>query len=91
MSTISIADLKKKSAEDLLNSAGKENVVITSGGQPVALLLDIQGVSAGSTEALVRSIAALKAQSFLQKNSAAGLTMPDIDVEIADVRRERKK
>jgi hypothetical protein len=91
MSTISIADLKKKSAEDLLNSAGKDNLVITSGGQPIALLLDIQGVSAGSAESLMRSIKALKAQASLQKTSPSNLTMSDIDAEIAAARRERKK
>lgn len=95
VSTISIADLKKKSAEELLNSAGKDNLVITSDGQPVALLLDIHGVSAGSTEALMRSIMALKAQAALQNSSAANgastLSMSDIDAEIAAVRRKRKK
>ena len=95
MSTISIADLKKKSAEELLNSAGKDNLVITSNGQPMALLLDIHGVSPGSAEALMRSVIALKAQAALQNNSAANgtsaLSMSEIDSEIAAARRERKK
>jgi hypothetical protein len=95
VSTISIAELKEKSAEELLNSAGKDNLVITSDGQPVALLLDIHGVSAGSTEALMRSVIALKAQAALQKSSAANgasaLSMSEIDAEIAAARRERKQ
>jgi hypothetical protein len=70
-------------------------VVITSNGQPVALLLDIQGVSARSAESLMRSVVALKAQASLQNatssNGVAGLTMSEIDAEIAAARRERRK
>jgi hypothetical protein len=95
MSTISVADLKEKSAEDLLNSASKENLVITSAGQPVALLLDLGGVSITSAQSLLRSVSALKAQAALQAASAAngidGLTMPEIDAEILTARRARKK
>ena len=39
MSTISISDLKKKPAKQWLKSAGKDDLVITSKGQPVAVLM----------------------------------------------------
>ncbi len=95
MSTISVAELKKKSAEDLLKTAVKDNLVITSDGKPVALVMDIEGVSVGSAEALMRSVTALKAQAALQQTSASigtdTMTMSDIDAEIAATRRDRRK
>jgi hypothetical protein len=39
MSTISVSDLKKKPAKKCLKPAGKDDLVITLEGQPVAVLL----------------------------------------------------
>jgi hypothetical protein len=95
MSTISVAELKEKSAQDLLNCAGKENLVITAGGHPVAVLVDLHGISTGSAEALMRSVTALKAQASLQsaatQTGIAKLSMDEIDAEIAAVRRGKRK
>ncbi len=41
MSTISISDLKKKPAKQWLKSAGKDDLVITSKGLTVAVLMRI--------------------------------------------------
>ena len=59
MSTISVSELKKKPAGQWLKSAGKDDLVVTSKGRPVAVLLRIAAASVESTRALVRSVRAL--------------------------------
>jgi len=95
MSTISVSDLQKKPAKQWLKSAGKEDLVVTSKGQPVALLMRIASASVDSTRALLRSVRALQAQAGLQQAAAASgaseLSMSDIDAEIAANRRARRR
>ena len=95
MSTISVSDLKKQCPKEWLKSAGKDDVVITSKGQPVAVLLQIQATSVESTRALVRSVRALQAQSALQQaavtSGASKLSMSDVDAEIAATRRRARR
>lgn len=95
MSTISISELKKKPAKAWLKSAGKHEIIITSNGQPVAVLMRIAAASLESTRALLRSVRALQAQAALQQaaaaNGTAGLSMSDIDAEIAAARRARRR
>ena len=95
MSTISVSDLKKKPAKQWLKSAGKEDLVVTSKGQPVAVLLRIAAASVESARALVRSVRALQAQAALQQAAGVGgttnLSLSDIDTEIAASRRARHR
>ena len=95
MSTISVSDLKKKPAKQWLKSAGKQDLVVTSNGQPVAVLLRIASASVESTRALVRSVRALQAQAALQQAAGVGgtanLSLSDIDAEIAASRRARRR
>jgi PHD/YefM family antitoxin component YafN of YafNO toxin-antitoxin module len=95
MSTITVSDLKKKPAKQWLKSAGKDDLVVTSKGQPVAVLLRIASASVESTRALVRSVRALQAQAALQQAAAttgtANLSMADIDAEIVATRRARRR
>ena len=95
MSTISISDLKKKPAKQWLKSAAKDDLVITSKGQPVAVLMRIAAASVESTRVLVRSVRALQAQTALQQaavaSGASELSMSDIDAEIAATRRARRR
>ncbi len=95
MSTISISELKKKPAKQWLKSASNDDLVITSKGQPVAVLMRIAAASVESTRALVRSVRALQAQTALLKaaaaNGTAGLSMSDIDAEVAATRRTRRQ
>lgn len=95
MSTISVSDLKKKPAKQWLKSVGKEDLVVTSKGQPVAVLMRLASASVESTRALLRSVRALQAQSALQQAAAASgtaeLSMSDIDAEIAVARRARRR
>lgn len=95
MSTILVSDLKKKPSKQWLKSAGKDDLVITSKGQPVAMLMGIAAASVESTRALVRSVRALQAQSALQQAAVASgvseLSMSEIDAEIAAARRARRR
>jgi antitoxin (DNA-binding transcriptional repressor) of toxin-antitoxin stability system len=95
VSTISVSELRKKPANQWLKSAGNGDLIITSKGQPVAVLLRIAAASVESTRALLRSVRALQAQSALQQaavaNGTAGLKLADIDAEIAAARRARHR
>jgi hypothetical protein len=95
VSTISVSDLKKKPARQWLKSASKGDLVITSNGQPVAILMRVAAASVESTRALVRSVRALQSQSALQHaaiaSGAAELSMTDIDAEITAARRARRR
>jgi len=95
MSTISVSDLKKRPANQWRKSAKKSGVIVTSQGQPVAVLLPIDAESLEPTLSTLRSVRALQAQAALQKgaekNGTAALTMADIDGEIAAARRARRR
>jgi len=95
MSTISVSDLQKKPSKQWLKSASKGDLVITSKGQPVAVLLRIAEASVETTRALLRSVRALQAQTALQQaavaNGTSELSMSDIDAEIAITRRARRR
>jgi hypothetical protein len=95
MSTMSVSELKKKPAKQWLKSASKDDLVITSKGQPIAVLLRIASASVDSTRALVRSVRALQAQTALQQaavvNGTSDFSMSDIDAEIAASRRARRR
>ena len=94
MSTISVSELNKKPAKQWLKSAGKDDLVITSKGRPIAVLLRVASASVESTRALVRSVRALQAQNALQQaavaDGTAGFSKSDIDAEIAAARRQRR-
>lgn len=90
-----MSDLQKKPAKQWLKSARKDDLVVTSKGQPVAVLMHIASASLESTRKLLRSVRALQAQTILQEaavtNATKGLSMSDIDAEIAAVRRDRRR
>jgi prevent-host-death family protein len=95
VSTISLSDLKKKPAKQWLKAAAQNDLVVTSNGQPVAVLLGIDATSVDSARALLRSVRALQAQSALQKNAASNgtsnLSSAEIGAEISAARRTRRR
>jgi prevent-host-death family protein len=95
MSTISVSELKKKPAGQWLKSAAKTDLIVTSNGRPVALLLHIAEASVESTRSLARSVRALQAQAALQQTAVARrvspLAMSDIDAEIVAARRSSRR
>jgi prevent-host-death family protein len=94
MSTISVSDLKKKPAKQWRASAKKSEVVVTSEGEPLAVLLPVDAATLQPTLSTLRSVRALRAQAALHKAAAENgtdkLTMDDIDSEITAARRARR-
>ena len=95
MSTISINDLKKQSDDQWLKSVDKDDLIVTSQGQPVAVLLPIDAKSLESTLSALRSVRAVQAQAALQQaaeaNGTFSLSMDDIDAEIIATRQTRHR
>ena len=93
MGTISINDLKKQSADQWIKSVDKDDLIVTSQGRPVAVLLPINAKSLEPTLSALRSVRAVQAQIALQQaadaNGTSGLSMDDIDAEIKAVRQAR--
>jgi antitoxin (DNA-binding transcriptional repressor) of toxin-antitoxin stability system len=94
VSTISINELKEKPASQLVQAAGKEDVIVTSDGLPIALVLGLGLESLEATQSLVRSVRALQAQAALQRaalhDGTANLSDSNIDDEIAAVRKKTR-
>jgi len=95
VSTISINDLEKQSAAEWLKSVDKDDLIVTSQGRPVAVLLPINAQSLDSTLSALRSVRAVQAQAALQKsadaNGTSSLSMSDIDAEIIASRQTRHR
>ncbi|HMJ64352.1 MAG TPA: type II toxin-antitoxin system prevent-host-death family antitoxin [Candidatus Binatia bacterium] len=95
MSTISVSDLKKKSAKQWQSAAKKSEVVVVSDGKPVAVLLSVDAESLQPTLSALRSVRALQAQTALQEgagtNGTATLGLADINSEITATRRTRRR
>jgi prevent-host-death family protein len=95
VSTISISDLKEQSAEQWLKSAEKGDLIVTSQGQPVAVLLPVSSESLKAVLSALRSVRAMVALVALQQtaedNGTSGLSITDIDAEIDDVRHARHR
>ncbi len=93
MGTISINDLKKQSADQWLKSVDRDDLIVTSQGRPVAVLLPINAKSLEPTLSALRSVRAVQAQIALQQaadaNGTSGLSMDDIDAEIRAARQAR--
>jgi len=93
--TISINDLKKQSDDQWLKSVDKDDLIVTSQGQPVAVLLPINAKSLESTLAALRSVRAVQAQAALQQaadaNGTSGLSKDEIDAEIIAARQNRHR
>jgi prevent-host-death family protein len=95
VSTISINDLKKQPIGQWLQSVDKGDLVVTSQGRPVAVLLPIHAESLESTLSVLRSVCAAQSLRALQQAAAANgtceLSGEDIDAEIAAVRQSRHR
>jgi antitoxin (DNA-binding transcriptional repressor) of toxin-antitoxin stability system len=78
-------------ADQWLKSVDKDDLIVTSQGQPVAVLLPINAKSLEPTLSALRSIRAVQAQVALQQaadaNGTSGLSMNDIDAEISAARQ----
>jgi prevent-host-death family protein len=95
VSTISVSKLKKRPAHQWRKVARKDELVVTSQGKPVAVLLPIDVDSLDGTLSTLRSVRALHAQAALQRaakeNGTASLTVKEIESEIRAARNERRR
>jgi hypothetical protein len=91
VSTISINDLKKQSDDQWLKSVDKDDLIVISQGEPVAVLLPVNAKSLEPTLSALRSVRAALAQIALQEaanaNGTSGLSLDEIDAEINAVRQ----
>ncbi|MGA2174850.1 MAG: type II toxin-antitoxin system Phd/YefM family antitoxin [Verrucomicrobiota bacterium] len=95
MSTISINELKQQPAEQWFKATDRDGLVVTSQGDPVAVLLSVDSESLGPTLAALRSVRALQAMAALQKSAEANgtfrLSLNEIDAEIDAARQTRPR
>jgi prevent-host-death family protein len=95
VSTISISELKQQPDEQWLKSADKEDLILTSQGEPVAVLLPINAQSLEPTLSTLRSVRAMLALEALQRaaeaNGTCGLSMQEIDAEIDAARQSHHR
>jgi len=87
--------LKKQPVGQWLESVDKGDLVVTSQGRPVAVLLPLHPESLASTLSTLRSVRAVQALAALQQAAAANgtcdLSRKDIDAEIAAARKSRHR
>lgn len=95
MKFLSVRDLRTHSARVWRDLADEKEMVVTSNGQPVAVLSSVDEESLESVLTAWRQARAAQAISDLQRESVRkGLdrtTPAQVDAEIAAARKERRK
>lgn len=95
MKFLSVRDLRGKSAQVWRELPHEEEMVITSNGRPIALLTAINEDDLEESVAAWRRVRATQAVSSIQRESvrrgADKITAAEIDAEIGQVRRARRK
>jgi antitoxin (DNA-binding transcriptional repressor) of toxin-antitoxin stability system len=94
MRFLSVQDLKSKPAEAWKGLAAEREVVVTSDGQPIAILSPVTAETFEETLAAIRRSRAVAAVSEIQRRSVErgtdAITPAEIDAEIAAIRRARQ-
>jgi prevent-host-death family protein len=95
VSTISITDLSERFATQWLKSVDKSDLIVTSQGKPVAVLLPISGESLENLLSALRSVRATLALTELQQsaeaNGTSDLSDAEIEAEIDAARCDRHR
>jgi antitoxin (DNA-binding transcriptional repressor) of toxin-antitoxin stability system len=95
MKFLSVRDLKTKSSQVWKELPNQKEMVITSNGRPIALLVSITENNLEQILSAFRQARAIEAVSSLQYESGRketdSLTMDEINAEIKTVRSKRKK
>lgn len=95
MRLISLGDLRTKSEEEWRRLTVEDDVVVTSEGDPIAILTPVKrGRLEESLAALQRARAVAALREIQHRSAEQGLdtlTDQDIEAEIAAVRRNRKE
>jgi prevent-host-death family protein len=95
MRFVSVRDLRGKSAE-IWRALGKEReIVVTSNGKPIAILSSVSEETFEGALGAIRRARAMEAVESMQRASVrAGtdrLTDKEIEAEIAEIRRKRRR
>ena len=95
MELITVRDLRVRPGEVWQRLREAQDLVLTSSGRPIALLIDLEGADVEEVLQAVRRARAQMAVSRIRQRSAERgldrLSSDDIQAEIAAVRRERKQ
>jgi len=93
MRFVSVRDLRGRSAEVWRDLPGEREMVITSNGRPIAILVAVDETDLEESLEAVRRARAVEAVASLQRRSAESgtdeISMDEIDEEIKTVRRKR--
>ena len=93
MRFVSVRDLRGRSAEVWRDLPGEREMVITSNGRPIAILVAVDETDLEESLEAVRRARAVEAVASLQRRSAQSgtneISMDEIDEEIKTVRRKR--
>ena len=95
MKLLSVRDLRNKPAEAWKSLAAAREMVVTSNGRPIAVLSAVTEETLEETLAAIRRARAVAAVSEIQRRSveqgADGMSLEEINAEIAAVRRGRHR
>ncbi|MDR2566907.1 MAG: hypothetical protein LBC97_12810 [Bifidobacteriaceae bacterium] len=93
MEYLTVRDLRSEPGRAWKRLAEEGMAVVTNHGRPQALMIDVDGATLGQTLEAVRMGRAMQALAAMREQAAAagldGLSMEEIDAEIAAARAER--
>lgn len=95
MKFVSVRDLRGRSAQIWRELPEAHEMVVTSNGRPIAVLMAVDESNLEESLTAVRRARAARAVATLQQDSVAlgldGLDQEDVEAEIKAVREARKK
>lgn len=95
MDFVTVRDLRVRPGDTWQRLRDKRELILTSSGRPIALLVDIEDADVEDTLMAVRRARAQLAVSRMRQGAAAGglvkLGAAEIEAEIARARRERRE
>jgi len=94
MRFITIRDLRSKSAQIQRELPKEKEMVLTSNGRPIAILITTSAERIEETLTLIRRLRAIEAVNYMQRRSVETgidrMSLKEINKEIADARKERQ-
>ena len=95
MKFVTVRDLRTTPAQIWKQLPGEQEIVITNNGKPIALLTPISDTDMEDTLTAVRraraATALKKIRSAAIKNGVSNMTMDDINTEIREYRKTKKR
>ena len=95
MKFVTVRDLRTTPAQIWKQLPGEQEIVITNNGKPIALLTPISDTDMEDTLTAVRraraATALKKIRSAAIKNGVSNMTMDDINAEIREYRKTKKR